>query len=99
MAGETMKHFVPIVLTFCLFVLPSCGDDLCSRASDKFNECSEYPMLEDALCWAIRQCHDCKTEIRAYSKCIVEISSCAEWDGACAAELQEWYSCMDANEC
>lgn len=93
-----MKHYIPIALIFCVVALPSCGDDLCSRASDKMMECSEF-FVEDGLCWAIRNCPACKTEIRAYSKCIVEISSCAEWENSCTTELEEWYSCMDANEC
>jgi len=93
-----MKLCLPIALAVCIFALPSCGDDLCSRASDKMMECSEF-FVEDGLCWAIRECPDCKTEIRAYSKCIVEISSCAGVEGACAAELEVWYTCMDLNDC
>jgi hypothetical protein len=91
-----MKPYLPIALVICILTLPSCGDDLC--ASDKMMECSEF-FVEDGLCWAIRECPDCKTEIRTYCKCIVDISSCAEWEGACATELEDWYSCMDENEC
>lgn len=94
-----MKLYVPIALILCLLTLPSCGDDLCNRASDKMNECSEQPMLEDFLCWAIRACMDCRSEGRTYAKCVVEINSCAELENSCSAEIQEWYSCMEEKGC
>lgn len=93
-----MKFHLPIAFALCLFTLPSCGDDLCSRASDKMMKCSTF-FVEDGLCWAIRECPDCKTEIKTYCKCIVETSSCAELENSCTVELQEWYTCMEENEC
>ena len=93
-----MKLYLPIALALCIFALPSCGDDLCSRASDKMMECNEF-FVENALCWAIRSCPECKTEIRAYAQCIVDTDSCAELYNSCEAENMEWYSCMDLNDC
>jgi hypothetical protein len=93
-----MKLYLPIAFILCLLALPSCGDDLCSRASDRMNGCSEGG-YEDALCWAFRACNECLSEGRAYARCIVDASSCDEIMNTCDDEVMEWSTCMNTQGC
>lgn len=95
--GEAMKLYIAIIL--CTFALWSCGDDLCSRASDRMNECSSEGVYEDLICWSIRACYDCKAEGRAYAQCVVDADSCEEIANSCDDEIMEWSACMNEQGC
>ena len=86
-----MKFLFAALLVISIFLLPSCGDDLCERASDKLNECSGYTF---ELCRAISDCGECRTEGRAYAKCIVEADTCADITNDCDTEGAEWATCV-----
>ncbi len=82
-----------VVFVLCLSVLPSCGgDDLCERASARLLECSGGDMFD--ICSAISACGECRTEGRAYAKCIVEADSCADITNGCDTEGAEWATCI-----
>ena len=87
-----MKKVVTIALIQFISFLPSCGgDDLCERATDRLNECSDFTF---EFCRAISDCGECEAEGRAYSKCIVEAETCADITTDCDTEGAEWATCI-----
>ena len=83
-----------LAILICLFTLPSCGDDLCERATDRLHECSGGYLYD--LCSAISACGECKSEGSAYAKCIEEADTCADVTNGCDTEGREWAACISS---